>query len=430
MLLRNKQLRNVNAAPEPRFASTLIKGRVPARQSSGGILDSEARIGVSEIDRPAILESRMFMNHMQPALNSEPVSVALDEAACWNALMNRDARRDGSFYYAVLTTGVFCKPSCPAKRPLPQNVRFFKSPAAAQNAGFRPCRRCQPLGKEERNSHLKVVADLCEFIYHHIEEPIILKTLSRRANLSPFHVQRIFKMITGVTPKRFIEACRIQKLKRHLRANHAVTEALYESGFGSSSRLYERVDTRLGMTPSQYRAGGRDLTITYVTVESPMGLMMIGATDRGLCFVQFGNSEDELAGMLKKEYPAAQLEPMRQPYPEQFEAWMQALTEHLKGIRPNVTLPLNVRATSFQLTVWRYLQSIPYGEVRSYAEVAEAIGRPGSARAVARACASNPVAIAVPCHRVIRGNGELGGYRWGLPRKRVLIDLERASAAR
>ncbi len=271
---------------------------------------------------------------------------------------------------------------------------------------------------------------VCDFIRAHSEESLSLEDMSRQAGLSPFHFLRRFKAFTGLTPKQFLDGCRLDALKGHLRGGGSVTDAIYEAGFGSSSRVYEKVDTRLGMTPKQYRAGGQQVSISYVSEKTPVGLMMMGATDRGLCFVQFGESEDELTEMLRKEYPKAQLAPMVDPYPEQFRAWMQALAAHLAGEQPSLQLPVDLRATAFQWKVWRYLQNIPYAEVQSYSEVAQGIGQPTAARAVARACATNRVAIVIPCHRVIRGTGELGGYRWGLDRKRALLDGERAARAR
>ena len=221
----------------------------------------------------------------------------------------------------------------------------------------------------------------------------------------------------------------MRQLKRSLRDGKDVTEAVYDAGFGSSSRVYERADTRLGMTPMQYRRGGQGVAITYAAAASAFGLLMIGATDRGICFVQFGESEEELSAALRREYPAAQIVAMERPHPPQFAQWIAALMRHLEGNQPRLDLPLDIRATAFQMRVWNYLQSIPYGEVQSYGEVAAAIGSPSAVRAVARACASNTVAVAIPCHRVIRGTGELGGYRWGLDRKRALIDLERQRRA-
>ena len=269
------------------------------------------------------------------------------------------------------------------------------------------------------------VRKVCKYIEDHDSETLKLADLSRMAGLSPFHFQRRFKEVAGVTPRQYAEALRVKKLKGSLRTSRDVAGAVYDAGFGSSSRVYERANTRLGMTPDQYRRGGRNVSISHVTVESPVGLMMIGATDRGLSFVQFGESEEALLAMLRAEYPNATIEPMGKPYSAEFEKWVHALNRHLTGKQPHIDLPLDVRATAFQMRVWDYLQSIPYGEVQSYGEVAAGIGQPTATRAVAHACASNRVAIAIPCHRVIRGTGELGGYRWGLARKRTLIDLER-----
>lgn len=351
----------------------------------------------------------------------------LNEDECWKAVVSKDKSQDGQFYFGVKTTGVYCRPSCAARTPLRKNVRFYTSRAEAEQDGLRPCLRCRPAAVTTSDSNKLRIRRLCEYIRLSCRsgESLALEDLGRQVGLSPFHLQRTFKEIVGVTPKQFVEACRMQALKGELRARPSVTDAIYEAGFGSSSRVYERVDTRLGMTPREYRAGGKGVAISYVSVTSPLGVMMIGATDRGLCFVQFGESHNELLEMLHKEYPEAALDQRKSPYPEQFDAWIKSLLRYLRQEQIRLDLPLDVRATAFQLKVWKYLQSIPYGEVQSYAEVAAAIGDPQATRAVARACAANRVAIVIPCHRVIRGNGELGGYRWGAERKRVLIDAER-----
>lgn len=271
---------------------------------------------------------------------------------------------------------------------------------------------------------------LCDYIQEHSTsgEPLTLEQLSKQSGLSRFHLQRSFKAALGVSPKQYVEGCRLAALRGTLRAAKNVTDAIYEAGFASSSRVYERVDTRLGMIPSEYRAGGKGTRVSYVSVDSPLGRMMMGATDRGLCFIQFAESDEELLALLQKEYPAADLQPMPEPYSDQFQLWMASLAKHLRGEQPDLDLPMDVRATAFQLNVWKFLQTIPYGKVYSYSEVAAGIGKPSAVRAVARACASNTVAIIIPCHRVIRGDGGLGGYRWGLSRKRTLIDRERSTA--
>jgi len=282
-----------------------------------------------------------------------------------------------------------------------------------------------PVAKSVENASAAKMWELCRYIDGHSDSPVKLEDLAERAGLSRFHLQRTFKAVVGVTPKQYADARRVANLKSGLRRAKDVTEAVYDAGFGSSSRVYERADTRLGMTPRQYRRGGEGVTITYATGDTALGLMMIGATDRGLCSVQFGDSAEDLLAGLRKEYPAARVEPMGEPG-AQFQAWMEALRRHLAGQGSAVhQIPLDIRPTAFQMRVWNYLQTIPAGQVQSYKEVASGIGQPSATRAVARACATNRVAIVIPCHRVIRGSGELGGYRWGLARKRALLDLER-----
>ncbi|HMF78682.1 MAG TPA: bifunctional DNA-binding transcriptional regulator/O6-methylguanine-DNA methyltransferase Ada, partial [Bryobacteraceae bacterium] len=346
------------------------------------------------------------------------------EALYWDAVLRRDRYWDGKFFFGVLTTGVYCRPSCRCRAPLRKNVRFFQSPADAESAGLRPCQRCRPLATVGPDADR--IRKICDYIGCHANDPLPLNSLASRAGLSTFHFQRSFKTVVGLTPRQFVEARRLELLKGNLRSQPSVTAAIYEAGFGSGSRVYERVDTRLGMTPSSYREGGKNIAISYVTVESALGRMMIGATDRGLCFVQFADDDEELLRMLRAEYPAARIDPARRPYSEQFKSWMIALQEHLKGKEPSLDLPLDLRATAFQMKVWQYLQSVPYGSVQTYSEVAAGIGQPSASRAVARACAVNRVALVVPCHRVIRGDGELAGYRWGTERKRSLLDRERA----
>jgi AraC family transcriptional regulator, regulatory protein of adaptative response / methylated-DNA-[protein]-cysteine methyltransferase len=347
------------------------------------------------------------------------------ETLFWNAVQERDRSWDGKFFFGVMTTGVYCRPSCGCRTPLRKNVRFFLSPADAEGAGLRPCERCRPLAAVGLDPDTDRIRKICDYIESHANDPLPLDHLASRAGLSSFHFQRSFKAVVGLTPRQFVEARRLEILKESLRSQPSVTAAIYEAGFGSGSRVYERVDTRLGMTPSAYREGGKDVAISYVSVDSELGRMMLAATDRGLCFVQFANDDEELLRLLRAEYPAAKIEAARQPYSAQFEKWMLALQEHLKGQETSLDLPLDLRATAFQMKVWRYLQSLPYGSVQTYSEVAAGIGQPTAVRAVANACANNRVALVIPCHRVIRGNGDLAGYRWGIERKRALLDKER-----
>ena len=345
----------------------------------------------------------------------------------WNAVESRDAAQDGEFVYGVMTTGVYCKPSCASRRPLRKNVRFYATPAEAEREGLRACKRCKPNVAATINSVDARIRKACELIANNADQSLALKDIADAVGMSAFHFQRTFKASIGLTPKEFHEAERVKKLKFGLKSGGSVTDAIYDAGFGSSSRVYERVDTRLGMTPLQYRRGGRGLSISHAIAKTPLGLLMIGATDRGICFIQFGESEKALEKQLLAEYPEATHAPMPKAQAATFDAWMRALADYLAGHRTALDLPLDVRGTAFQMRVWRYLQSIPYGAVESYGEVARGIGQPSAVRAVANACANNTIALAIPCHRVIRGNGELGGYRWGLARKRTLIDRERGS---
>ena len=355
----------------------------------------------------------------------------IDENRCWQALLDRDASQDGVFYYGVLTTGVYCRPSCSSRRPNRENVRFYATPDEAERDGLRPCMRCHPRAASNTDPAAERVRALCRYIEQNAGSTLSLEELAREAKLSPYHLQRSFKAIVGVSPKQYVDDCRLRNFKSILRREgEQVTGAIYEAGFGSSSRLYERVGSNLGMTPMEYRQNGRSVDISYASASTGLGLMLIGATDRGLCFLQFGESEATLLSALRAEYSEARITPMASPAPAEFGAWMEALQRYLAGAEPDLRLPVHVRATAFQMKVWRYLQTIPQGSVESYAEVARAIGEPKAVRAVARACATNEVALAIPCHRVIRGTGELGGYRWGLERKRVLLDNERAARAR
>ena len=347
----------------------------------------------------------------------------------WNAVETRDASKDGEFFYGVLTTGVYCKPSCASRRPLRKNVRFYATTAEAERDGLRACRRCKPNVAAKRDAVDVRIRNACELIAKNADQPLSLKQIASAVGMSAFHFQRTFKASIGLTPKEFHEAERVKKLKSGLKTGGSVTDAIYDAGFGSSSRVYERADTRLGMTPLQYRQGGRGLVISHATSKTPLGLLMIGATDRGICFIQFGDSEKKLGQQLVAEYPEASHAPMAKGQAATFDAWMRALAAYLEGSAVSLDLPLDVRGTAFQMRVWRYLQTIPHGDVQSYTEVARGIGQPRAVRAVAQACASNTIALAIPCHRVIRGNGELGGYRWGLARKRALIDRERGKRA-
>jgi len=340
----------------------------------------------------------------------------------WNAVVGRDANRDGEFFFAVSTTGVYCRPSCAARRPRRENVQFFTTPAAAEHAGYRACLRCRPK-VFTGNSESDGVKAICRFIEQHLDEPLTLGRLAEEFHQSPFRLQRRFKAVLGITPREYADSCRLKSLKRNLQAGDSVTRAMYDAGYGSSSRLYERTASQLGMTPDKYRRGAIAAMICYTCADSPLGRMLIAATDRGICAIQFARTDGELLEGVKREFPFA----VRKADQGELRSWVEALLRHMRGKDLNSSLPLDIRATAFQRRVWTYLQSIPFGATKSYSEVAKAIGKPRACRAVARACATNPVAVAIPCHRVVREDGSMGGYRWGIARKKALLEMERGT---
>jgi AraC family transcriptional regulator of adaptative response/methylated-DNA-[protein]-cysteine methyltransferase len=344
-----------------------------------------------------------------------------DDAARWAAVQARDWRRDGTFVYAVTSTGVYCRPSCPSRRPSRANVRFFEQPAAAEQAGFRACRRCAP--RERVTSDVRAVERARDWIDAHPGEPVRLASLARVAGLSSFHLQRTFKRLVGLTPREYAAAHRHQALRRTLRDARDVTDAIYEAGYSSPSRAYNQAGEALGMTPGAFRRGADGVEIFFDIASSQAGLLLVAATQRGLCFVAFGETENALEQRVAAEFPRAAI----QRAPDRLRAWVEELVRRVADGRSRVELPLDVRATAFQRQVWRALTRIPPGESRSYAQVATAVGRPSAARAVAQACASNPVAVAIPCHRVVRTGGQAGGYRWGPERKTTLLEAERAA---
>jgi AraC family transcriptional regulator of adaptative response/methylated-DNA-[protein]-cysteine methyltransferase len=337
----------------------------------------------------------------------------------WHAILARDAAMDGKFVFAVSSTGIYCRPSCPAKHARRENVRFFSAWHVAESAGYRACLRCKPQAAQA-DSNLKFVKSLCRYIEQHLDDPISLADLGAAFDRSPFHLQRTFKSVLGVTPRQYAESCRMKRLKNNLQAGHSVTRAMYDAGYSSSSRLYERTAAQLGMSPDKYRRGSIATTIRYACVASPLGRMLIAATDKGICAIHFADSDEELEYGLKREFPFAN----RRRDEDGLHEWTGDLLRHLAGQPLNPALPLDIQATAFQRRVWSYLQAIPIGQTRSYSQVAGELGQPTAVRAVARACATNRIAVAIPCHRVVRGSGELAGYRWGIARKKALLELE------
>jgi AraC family transcriptional regulator, regulatory protein of adaptative response / methylated-DNA-[protein]-cysteine methyltransferase len=343
---------------------------------------------------------------------------ALDEDR-WAAVLGRDRAWDGRFVTAVSSTRIYCRPSCPARRPARERVHFYATPADARADGYRACRRCLPdLGAD--SPALELVRHACAILDEPSEVTPTLAQLGKRVGVSPSHLQRTFKRIAGVSPRAYADARRQGVLRERLRSQVPVADAIYEAGYGSSSRVYEGANAQLGMTPGLYRNGAAGATIRYTILETALGTMLVAATERGLCRVTLGESPDALERSLGQEFPSAS----RTRDDDVLAPMAAALLARTEGRAPAAELPLDIRATAFQRQVWETLKRIPVGTTRSYSQVAASIGRPGAARAVARACASNPVAIAIPCHRVVRGDGELGGYRWGIERKRRLLEIE------
>jgi len=345
----------------------------------------------------------------------------------WQAVLARDTASDGKFVFAVSSTGVYCRPSCPAKRPRRENVTFFRRPQEAESAGYRECLRCRPKAVSG-NPRQELIKSVCRYIEQHLDEPVTLAQISAEFRLSPFHLQRTFKAVLGITPKEYANSCRMRGFRQNLKAGHSVTRAMHEAGYNSTSRLYARTASELGMEPAKYRRGAIAAPIRYTCADSPLGRLLIAATDKGICSIKFAGSDEELEQGLKQEFPFA----VRRRDDRDLAELTQRVVQRMSGNGKNKNrnkdlasaLPLDIQATAFQRRVWSCLQSIAFGETRSYSQVAKAIRRPSAARAVARACATNPVAIVIPCHRVVRLNGDLGGYRWGLERKKVLLEME------
>jgi AraC family transcriptional regulator of adaptative response/methylated-DNA-[protein]-cysteine methyltransferase len=332
--------------------------------------------------------------------------------------------------YGVTTTGIYCRPSCPSRRPKRDNVAFFSSAEAAERAGFRACQRCRPNRAKSSNPAVQRARD---YIDSHItdlsEERITLELLGEESGLSPYHLQRKFKELLGLTPAQYIRARKSERLKGGLKRGETVSRATFGAGYGSSSRVYSDADARLGMTPATYRRGGAGARIDYLSVKTSLGTLLIGATDRGVCAVALGDDEKHLEAALESEYPAATRSRVTAPS-SQLAAWVEEIVAAVDGERSGLHVPLDVQASAFQWRVWRELQKIPFGETRTYTDIAKSIGSPRAARAVASACANNRVAVVIPCHRVVRRGGELGGYRWGIERKRRLVEKERSARER
>lgn len=345
----------------------------------------------------------------------------IETDARWAAVLNRDPAADGAFVFAVRSTGIYCRASCPARRPRADQVSFFSDPAAAERQGFRPCKRCRPNALAAPS----VVERACRYLEANLNRRVSLAELAGDLGVSPHHLHRTFKQAVGITPRQYAEAQRLTRFKQEVAGADQVTGAIYGAGYGSSSSLYEQAPGLLGMTPATYRKRGQGMTIRHTIVDSPLGRLLVGATAAGISAVSLGDDDAGLERALRAEYPAAEL--VRDD--DGLAEWVTAILRQMDGDRPATALPLDVQATAFQRRVWQELQTIPAGDRRSYGEVARRLGNPKAARAVAQACARNPVALLVPCHRVVRETGEPGDYRWGAGRKQALLARELATRA-
>ena len=350
------------------------------------------------------------------ARQAEPKTGFLTDADRWRAVAGRDRRADGAFCYSVATTGVYCRPSCGARLPRRENVAFHLSPRDAERAGFRACKRCRP-GEIDRQA--EAVAQACRLIERSETAPA-LGELAKAVSLSPFHFHRLFKAATGVTPKAYADAERGRRMRAALGKSRTVTEAIYDSGFSSSGRFYAAAPQRLGMTPKSFRAGGAGETVRFAIGETSLGSLLVAATDKGIAAIQFGDDPEQLLHELQDRFPKAYLV----GGDASFEQLVGGVVACVENPTAGLDLPLDVRGTAFQQRVWQALRQIPVGATASYSDIAERLGMPKAARAVARACAANAIAVAIPCHRVVCNDGALSGYRWGIARKRALLNRE------
>jgi AraC family transcriptional regulator of adaptative response/methylated-DNA-[protein]-cysteine methyltransferase len=341
------------------------------------------------------------------------------EARYWQATLARDTRADGAFFFAVKSTQVYCRPSCPARRPLRKNTLFFQTKHEAELQGFRPCRRCKP---NEIPAAVRIVQRAAQVLGSDLDEAVNIAALARRVGVKTGALRRAFRQQTGLTPKELAAALRLKKFKRLLRDGNNITDALYATGYGSSSRVYERSYAHLGMTPATYQKGGKGMKIRYTTAKSSLGEVLVAATERGVSAVYLGDAAAKLVSELRDEYARAEITPANGA----FTQWVEEIVARAEGSAPRRELPLDLLATAFQRRVWLELQRIPRGTTKTYSQIARALGKPRAVRAVARACATNPVSILVPCHRVLRADGNLAGYRWGISRKEKLLERERA----
>lgn len=342
----------------------------------------------------------------------------------WQAIVARNPEVDGEFYYGVVTTGVYCRPSCASRQPLRENVVVFELPALAEQAGFRPCKRCRPRQSAPLDGRARLVQAICNHIEQNLDAPdrLTLEAIGAAVGYAPDYAHQVFRTVLRLTPRQYADARRIDVLRHTLRAGDSVSDGIYAAGFSSLSRVYERASAAIGMTPAAYRQGAPGVAISYTVSPCSLGWLLVGLTGRGVCAVGLYDTPEAAATAMHAEYPHAMIE----RDDEGLKAAVEGIIRAVEGSGPTPDLPLDIRATAFQRLVWEALRQIPRGETRSYAAIAQAIGQPDAARAVAHACASNPAAILIPCHRAVGKDGSLRGYRWGLERKRRLLEQEAA----
>ena len=345
------------------------------------------------------------------------------DARRWRAVEKRIPEAGDAFVYAVTTTGIYCRPSCSSRRPNRKNVRFFDTSADAESAGFRACKKCKPQDSDNCRRIDDRIVQACHIIDNSEQSPT-LEQLGRAVGLSPYHFQRLFKSALGITPKEYAAGRRMHRMKDSLSQGASVTDAIFDAGFGSNSRLYENSDRELGMTPTTYQNGAQGMVIQYALGRSFLGPVIVAATDKGICAIEFGTSSQALVDQLRQRFPKADIKKGR----DDFNRLVQTVTSFIESPSQGLNLPLDIQGTAFQRRVWKALQNIPAGTTATYSDLAEQIGQPKAARAVANACAANKIAVAVPCHRVIRRDGNLGGYKWGLDRKQELLKKESVKA--